>query len=272
MAEAYRSIFFRVKENVHRLLQGSSLSKVLGEGYDFSELRPYEQGDDIRNISWISSAKLGEPYVKRSYEERELNVAVALLLDGRMVIGEKRALYGDILATLGYSSLYSNHATQIAFVLNKNSNISEPTKSVEVFETLLGEFSSFELLGTKVEYENVESELLARVENRSLLFVVGDFLEEVDLSILAQKHELYILIIRDKFEEYPKVSADVQLVNPTNRRFINQTLSKKALDYYVKRLATHDKKLYEHFREHNIHYVKIYDRDSIVEKIEELFY
>ena len=89
----FKTLILKAKEDLYTLLQGSNFSKVLGQGYDFSELRPYEQGDDIRYVSWINSAKLGEPYIKKMHEERELLVHVALFIDGRTVIGNKRELF-----------------------------------------------------------------------------------------------------------------------------------------------------------------------------------
>lgn len=54
--DEFQTIIFKAKEDVFTHLQGGNFSKLLGQGYDFSELRPYEASDDIRHISWVNSA------------------------------------------------------------------------------------------------------------------------------------------------------------------------------------------------------------------------
>ena len=269
--ERLSTLIFRAKEEVFTHLQGGNLAKTLGQGYDFSELREYNIGDDIRHISWINSAKLGEPYVKKMQEERELRVAIAPLVDGRMVIGKKRELLTYILAVLGYSTLLSNNLLKPMLFLGSESEEHEPTKSVEVFEKVLTKLEAIKAVGLRLDNLQITKQLLERIEAKSLLILVGDFFEAIDLSVLAQKHELYVVIVRDQWEEYPKVSADEQLVNPLSGKFLKQSFSKKALEHYAQKLQEHDEKLFEHFTHHHISYVKIYDEEESFEKLEELF-
>ena len=272
MSNDFETVLLKAKEDVYTLLQGGNLSKILGQGYDFSELRNYESTDDIRHISWINSAKLGEPYVKKMHEEKELNVLIAPLIDGRMLIGEKRKTMSHILALLGHSALYSNNLFQTAFFEGDIFKLSEASKNVEELEKSVNILNTLNLLGLKLQYDSIQTKLLQAIEQKSLLFVVGDFLDEVDLSILAQKHEVYALIVRDVWEENPSVSPDVQLVNPLSNALLHQALSKKALTHYVQKLKAHDLKLYEHFNAHNIRYVKIYEQCEVLKKLEQLFY
>jgi len=60
---ALKALQLKARHQVYTLLSGHNLSKLHGEGYDFSELREYQMGDDIRKINWMITAKLG----KRSY-------------------------------------------------------------------------------------------------------------------------------------------------------------------------------------------------------------
>jgi len=269
--ERLSTLIFRAKEEVFTHLQGGNLAKTLGQGYDFSELREYNIGDDIRHISWINSAKLGEPYVKKMQEERELRVAIATLVDGRMVIGKKRELLTYLLAVFGYSTLLSNNLLKPMLFLGNEVEEHESTKSVEVFEKMLTKLEVIESVGLTLDNLQITKQLLERIEVKSLLILVGDFFEAIDLSVLAQKHELYVVMVRDQWEEYPKVSAYEQLVNPLSGKFVKQSLSKKALKHYAQKRQEHDEKLYEHFTQHHISYVKIYDEEESFEKLEELF-
>ena len=272
MKDSIETVILKAKEDVYRLLQGGNFSKFLGQGYDFSELRTYNSSDDIRHISWINSAKFGEPYVKKMYEERELNVVVTMLIDGRIVIGKKQELIAQILAVLSYSALYANDLLQSCFFIGDSFKQREPSKQIKEVESTLKQLLEIEPLGLALDYGQIGQRLLENIEQKSLLFLVGDFLDEVDLSILAQKHEVCVLIVRDPWEETPSQKLEAQLINPITNKLLSQTLSSSAIKYYQQKLEEHDKKLYAHFNEHKIRYVKIFSSDEIVEKLESLFY
>ena len=270
--DAIQTLLLKAKDDVYTHLQGSNFSKILGQGYDFSELRPYESSDDIRHISWINSAKLGEPYVKKMHEERELLVHVSMLLDGRAVIAKKHALMTYVLTILGYSSVATNNLFEASFILGTEFKGFESTKNIEAVEILLNEFSTIEPLNLELEYEKIPNRLLKLQEQKSLFFLVGDFLDEIDLSILAEKHELCVIMVRNRWEENPTLASDVELVNPLLNSSISKSLSTKSILHYKKKLEEHDTKLYAHFHAHRIKYVKVYDRDEVFQKLEALFY
>ena len=272
MKKNIETITLKAKEDVYRLLQGGNFSKFLGHGYDFSELRTYDSSDDIRHISWINSAKLGEPYVKKMHEERELNVVVSMLIDGRMAIGKKQELMGQLLAVLSYSALFANDLLQSCFFVGESFKQYKPTKQIEEVEVTLKELLEVEPLGLALDYSQIGQRLLEKIEQKSLLFLVGDFLDEVDLSVLAQKHEVCVLIVRDRWEEAPIQNPEAQLLNPIRNRLISKNLSSSAIKYYKEKLEEHDQNLYAHFNKHKIRYVKIFSSDEIVKSLEELFY
>ncbi|MEO6125890.1 MAG: DUF58 domain-containing protein [Ilumatobacteraceae bacterium] len=58
---------------------GQHVSRMVGDGYDFAELRPYANGDRLRDINWRASARFDSPQVNRRHPER--NGDVMLLLD-----------------------------------------------------------------------------------------------------------------------------------------------------------------------------------------------
>ncbi|CAA6818614.1 MAG: Unknown protein [uncultured Sulfurovum sp.] len=270
--DKFETIVLRAKEDVYTHLQGGNLAKLLGQGYDFSELRSYESSDDIRYISWINSAKSNELYVKKMHEERELLVHVSLLVDGRIVIGEKQALMTYILTFIAHSAFSTNNLFEASFSIGEALKQFESFKNLEAIDPMIKEFQNIEPLGLVLDYKKLPNKLLALQEQKSLFFVVGDFLDEVDLSVLAQKHELCVIMVRDRWEENPKIDSDVELVNPLSNASIFQGLSKKAITYYREQLKEHDEKLYGHFHQHNIKYVKVYDISEVFEKLEQLFY
>ncbi|MEH0740621.1 DUF58 domain-containing protein [Vibrio cholerae] len=57
-------------------MAGQHQSRQLGRGMDFSEVRQYQHGDDIRSIDWRVTARTGKPHTKLFSEEREKPVIV----------------------------------------------------------------------------------------------------------------------------------------------------------------------------------------------------
>jgi len=264
----FQTILLRAKEDVYSHLSGGNLSRVLGQGYDFAELREYDSSDDIRHISWINSAKLGQPYVKKMHEERELNVAVCSMVDGRFLVGNKREILSYVLAVLGYSAYEANDLFAAFLLLGNELKSYESTKNIYAIEKLIQEGYEVELLRKKVDYAQVESLYL---ESKSLLFVIGDFLDSIDLSLLAQEHEVVVIIIRDASEENPLVLTDEQLVNPQTNQPIHQTLSRRAIEHHRVKLEAHDIALIKHFHQYQIRYTRIYSTDEVLGKLEQLF-
>jgi len=271
MNHKFQTILLKAKEDVYTHLSGGMLSKKLGQGYDFAELREYERSDDIRHISWINSAKLGEPYVKKMHEERALKVALCTIMDGRFMVGEKKNTLLQTVATIAYSAYHANDSLYFMHAKEKGLQTIEASKNMETIEDGMQQLYELNPLGTSISYDSVVSQLLKQIEQKSLLFIVGDFLEHVDLSILAQKHEVLVLIVRDHEEENPSVLGGKQLMNPQTKQMINQSLSKKAIAHYLQRRLEHDTALFEHCYQNNIRFVKIYELEEVMEKLERLF-
>jgi len=71
-----RKLEWRVKDAADSILGGEYRSAFRGRGREFDQVVKYEFGDDIRDIDWNVTARLGEPYRKKFIEERELTVVL----------------------------------------------------------------------------------------------------------------------------------------------------------------------------------------------------
>src|SRR5882757_9235928 len=76
--EAVRRVEIRTNRLVNDMMVGAYLSHFKGRGMDFEELREYMPGDDVRDIDWNVTNRMGRPFVKRFREERELGVILAM--------------------------------------------------------------------------------------------------------------------------------------------------------------------------------------------------
>lgn len=270
----WKALQLKARHQVYTLLSGHNLSKLHGEGYDFSELREYQMGDDIRKINWTISAKLGKPYIKELHANRELSVVVCTLMDGSLYFGSgnaKQKKLTEAATLLGYAAQQNSDLfTGLSYTQDKT-NATPPTKQlyhIEQFSKTLFEAS---LLNTALDYNTAIQDLFKRVHKPSLVFVLSDFLEEVDLSLLAQKHEVIAIIIRDHEEESPKKLGEVTLNDPQGGGKTDTYFGQKSIEQYLAKLGENDDKLGEHFARYDIRSIKIFTDDEVVGKLIQLF-
>jgi uncharacterized protein (DUF58 family) len=78
----------------------------------FSEVRPYQYGDDIRNIDWNVTARYNEAHVKVFEEERELTMMLMVDISGSESFGTKSQFKNEIVteiaATMAFSATQNN--------------------------------------------------------------------------------------------------------------------------------------------------------------------
>ncbi|MFA6303413.1 MAG: DUF58 domain-containing protein [Legionella sp.] len=79
---------------------GAHISKVRGRGMDFSEVRNYQPGDEVRHMEWRVTARTGRPHVKIYQEERERPVVILVDFNPSMIFGTRIAFKSVIAARL----------------------------------------------------------------------------------------------------------------------------------------------------------------------------
>ncbi|MCK5233904.1 MAG: DUF58 domain-containing protein, partial [Candidatus Aenigmarchaeota archaeon] len=107
-----RNFDIRTKNLVDGLMQGSYLSAFKGRGIEFSDVREYVPGDDIRSIDWNVTARMGQPYIKEFVEERDLTAIIVFDASKSSDFGTQIALKRqqglEIAASLAMSATMNN--------------------------------------------------------------------------------------------------------------------------------------------------------------------
>jgi uncharacterized protein (DUF58 family) len=270
----WKALQLKARHQVYTLLSGHNLSKLHGEGYDFSELREYQIGDDIRKINWTITAKLGKPYIKELHANRELSVVVAAFMDANVYYGSgnvKQKKLTEVATLLGYAAQQNSDLFTGLSYTQESIYTTPPTKQMYHIEQFSKTLFDASLLNTTLNYNASIQDLFKRLYQPSLVFVLGDFLEEVDLSLLAQKHEVIAVIIRNKEEEIPKKLGEVTLSSPQDKKKIDTYFGQRSIEKYLEKLKENDEKLAEHFSRYDIRSVKIFTEDEAVSKLVRLF-
>ena len=103
-----RRVEVQTNRLVNDVMVGAYLSHFKGRGMDFEELREYMPGDDVRDIDWNVTYRMGRVFVKRFREERELGMILAVDISASGDFGSvrlsKREFDAEVAATLAFSA------------------------------------------------------------------------------------------------------------------------------------------------------------------------
>jgi uncharacterized protein (DUF58 family) len=269
-----KTLLIKTKRQVFSEMIGNNPSLFHGEGYDFSELREYQVGDDIRKIDWTITAKLQKPYVKLFHEERELNIVVASMLGGSLFFGThriKQEVVAEVAAVVGYSSVKNGDLFTGATVSGEGVWLERPTKRLFGIHRYVEKVDETPVVGLRSDYQEGLGRLFRRIGRRSILFVVGDFLAPVDLGLLSKRHEVIAVIVRDRFEERPTPLGQVHLVDPETGETLQTHFGEKSVAKYRAQIIASDKALFSHLHRHRIRFVKVYTDEDPFGKLVRLF-
>jgi len=269
-----QKILVRARRQVFSEMVGNNPSIFQGEGYDFIELREYMPGDDIRHIDWNITAKLQKPYIKIFREERELNVVVASMLNGSVYFGSKRFkqdVIAEIVALLGFSTIKNGDLFSSYIFTDTLVSHHKPTKKLFSIHKSVDNILAFEALNQKADYKNLAQTLFQRLRRKSLLVIVGDFFEIPDFKLLAKKHEVVVVIIRDRLEEKPPEMGFTSLVDPESGAVLEGDFNASTIQAYTKKVLVHDRALYATLRKHQIRFTKVYTDENVAVALRRLF-
>ena len=269
-----QKILVRARRQVFSEMVGNNPSIFQGEGYDFIELREYMAGDDIRHIDWNITAKMQKPFIKIFREERELNVVIVSILNGSVHFGSKKfkqETIADIVALLSFSTLKNGDLLSSYIFTDEMIFNSKPSKKLHQVQKSVDDILSFDALNQKVDFKVIADTLYKRLKRKSLIIVIGDYFEIPNFQLLAKKHEVVSIIVRDHLEEKPPEMGFASLVDPESGAVLEGDFNASSVKAYAKKVQAHDHKLYDTFRKHQIRFTKIYTDSFISVELRRLF-
>ncbi len=107
------------KKKSHSAFSGSHLSPFKGRGMDFDEVRPYQPGDDIRNIDWNVTARSNKVHTKVFKEEKERPAFIIIDFRSSMQFATKGSLKSVQAARLAVLSAWilADHQHRIGAII-----------------------------------------------------------------------------------------------------------------------------------------------------------
>lgn len=180
LLETVRRVEVRTNRLVNDTMVGAYLSQFRGRGMDFEELREYMPGDDVRDIDWNVTNRMGRPFVKRFREERELAMVLALDVSGSSAFGStnrsKREFATEIAATLAVSAARSSDKVALLLFSDKVELFLPPRKGRRHILRLIREMLTFKPKHPGTDIPSALTFLNHVLHRRSLVFLLTDFL------------------------------------------------------------------------------------------------
>ncbi len=263
--KAVKKIILKTKKQVYGDMLGNNASIFQGEGFEFAELREYVYGDDVRKIDWKTTAKLAKPFVKIYKEERELNVVVVSMLSGSTYFGtvkQKSDVIAEVIATLGFSAVKNADLFSHMVFADRLYDLSKPSKKLFSVHKAVEDIVGFDPIGKEGDFSALVDTLHNRLKKKSLLFIVSDFVGEIDLKVLSKKHDVFAVMVRDRFEENPSELGYLRLIDMETKQSFEGDVDSGTLKNYKKALHDNDEKLYKQFKKQGVRFTKIYTHEE----------
>lgn len=264
-----KKIEITTKHLVDGLIAGNYHSIFKGQGIEFSEIREYRPGDDVRAIDWNVTARYNHPYIKEFIEERDLQVYFAFDYSASGEFGDKvdkkrKAI--EITATLLFSALRNNDNIG-AFIFTEDVEKFIPArKGRRHVLKIISELVSHTGQSKKTNINNSLQGIAHIIKKRSILFIISDFYSEDfsrPLPLLKKKNDVIAIKIRDHRE---KSLPDVGLVQiedeETGEQLLIDTSDEEFRKNYSHIIKEQDKKTLNQFKKHNIDVIEIETDDA----------
>ena len=174
-----RRLELRTRRLVNTRFTGGYHSVFKGQGIEFAEVREYLPGDDVRTIDWNVTARLGQPYVKKYVEERELSVLLAVDLSGSQRWGTrwrfKRDLVAEVAAVLALSAARNNDRVGLLTFTDRIERVLPPRKGRRHTLRVLRDLLASEPAARGTDAAAALAYAARALPTRSVIFLFSDF-------------------------------------------------------------------------------------------------
>ncbi|HWY39442.1 MAG TPA: DUF58 domain-containing protein [Chthoniobacterales bacterium] len=202
-----RTLEIKTRGLVDTVFAGNYHSVFKGRGMNFEDVREYQPGDEIRAIDWNVTARLGNAFVKKFTEERELTVMLVVDVSASGNFGSaaqsKRELAAEIACLLAFSAIRNNDKVGLLLFTDRVELFIPPKKGRSHTLRLIREILFFEPAGRGTDPALALDYLNKIVTRRAVVFFISDF-QAPDfshtLAVSGRRHDFIAVRVEDERE------------------------------------------------------------------------
>ena len=255
-----KRIELKSKRKASNLFMGEYQSSFKGRGMIFSEIRPYQYGDDVRNIDWNKTARYSEPYVKVFEEERELTMYLLVDVSNSENFGTRKQIkmetIAELSATLAFSATTYNDKVGLILYSDQIEKFIPPKKGKQHVLRMVREIVSYEPKSKKTDLAATLETFMNLARRKSNVFILSDFIDssdyEKELRIVAKKHDVTAIRVYDEKEQsFPDIGLVHVQDNESGEIRLIDTSSKKLRQQYAQYYRDLDQRYQSIFKKNN---------------------
>lgn len=269
----------QIRKAVNSQMRGTFRSVFKGTGLEFSDLRTYQYGDDVRAIDWNVSSKGHGTFVKVFREEKDQTVFFVVDVSASQQVGPRQRLKldttRDVTGVLAMSAIReASHVGMYCFSDQKECYI-KPASTMKTGYQLLTSLLALEPQSTRTNISDALLFTLNILKRRSVVILLSDFIDagyEHNLKALARKHDLVVVHLYDRREvNLPRLgivpvhdaeTGRISWVNTSSMAFRNQLRES---------FQTNQRQLERLCRQYNANYLALESQEDFIPRLIDLF-
>ncbi|MDD1723674.1 MAG: DUF58 domain-containing protein [Methanospirillum sp.] len=253
---------------------GVHISLFKGQGVEFSDIREYIPGDDIRAIDWKITARYGIPYIKEFVEERDHILYIIMDLSGSGSFGHTVSKFStmlSILATLVFSAVHYHDRVGLFLVTDTVEHYiparSGRSHAVHAIQTVLTHKPS----SSRSDLRPACTMLLQRAKRMSSVILLSDFFVpdcSRELSLLKKHHEVLSIRVTDPREhELPDVGLIELEDSETGEQILVDTSDPAIRKNYEEAAAGYEETIRRTMRRYRIPFLQVKSGEDCYEPL-----
>jgi uncharacterized protein (DUF58 family) len=231
-----RKLEIRSRRLVDELFSGEYHSSFKGRGIEFSNVREYQYGDDVRAIDWNTSAHKNGLYVKLFTEERERTLLLVLDGSGSMLFGSqrrlKKELAAEICSVLAFSAIQNNDKVGLLIFTDRVEKFIPPRKGRKHVLVILKEIFSLQPVSRSTDIDTALSFIRRTQKRKAIIFLLTDLVDkgyERGMKLINGRHDFVLIHLSDPLDKALPQSGLLDLLDPETGSRITVDAASSAL-------------------------------------------
>ena len=257
---------------VNTIFAGEYGSVFKGQGITFDEVREYQPGDEIRTIDWNVTARMGQAYIKKYVEERELVMMLLVDMSASTAFGStietKAAISAEIAALLAFSAIKNNDKVGLICFTDRVEHYVAPRKGKRHVLRVVRDILRFQPRNSGTAISEALTFADQVLKPHSVVFLISDFMDsdyQKQLKITSKRHSLIAITLKDRREfEIPDVGLIELVDSETGERIVVDTRSVQAQQIYAERNRQESAERQQAFRSSKVDFIEIHTDESYV--------
>ncbi len=276
-----KKIEIRSKLLSNQQFAGAYHTAFKGRGMQFSEVREYAYGDDIRHIDWNVSARMQSPYVKLFQEEREQTVIFMVDISPSVLtsIGnvDRRELIAELVATLAFSANRSQDSVGLLLFDSTVEKFIPPAKGYQqILQMIRAIMTTESTPGSTTNLEEAVNYYKKIHKRNAVVFLLSDFLFDNyknTLSILSAKNDLIGITVKDPLDDMLPDVGLIQVMDAESGKVEwVDTSSGQYKSWYQQQSSYRNTYFKKVFSEVNASTIQLSDQDDYIKKLQAFFH